>query len=641
MIHPRTLLLVGSFLGVAVCARAQDQRFEPNQTRRTAVRMEPGDYKGLFCDNEDWYAVEVPADKRLEVTVKFTHAQGDLDLELQDKRGRLVAWSRGSKDEEVASLRLAEAQPVFVRVHGAQAAYELHLGLADASFDGAQASDVTCWGSDWYALDVTEGKEVRAKVTFSHAKGDLDLGLLDDEGNELMSSSGQGDAEELRWLAPRSMRVLLHVFHVHRAQTQYSLSVGVGEAVAEDLAKVFQEERPETAGEDVLELRTGEVLRGTVLTERVTLVTRYADLELPCAQVAGIRLADGGGLDKLITVREDRLNGFLRSPTLEFKLSGLEAPIEVRTARVAGITFGRRGGERSRPLPPDLVSVQLRGGDRFTGRVVGSGAEGAQAWVLDIEFAEVPLQRADLLSLSCERTGQTTVVRRDQTTIRGKLNLEAIPLQVCVNGLDGPTFSVHPSAVSVINFELQRGSGTLNETQLRQVLKRLTAGQASPDLLREIASGKDLVPRLSDLRPMVPIADGGDRDLERHLLGLSDPQQQFAWFEILLRVDAKLRDDVAELVGSAATSNDAREAGVVALVDLAIHGGPYGPLEQACNSPASQSLVVQAAMGSKDQNLIDWTMNRVRRFRSGRGLNVTDGKRAEFVEELVELLEGR
>ena len=48
-------------LTATLWATAQDNRYEPNQTRRTAVRMEAGDYKGLFCDNEDWYAIEVPA----------------------------------------------------------------------------------------------------------------------------------------------------------------------------------------------------------------------------------------------------------------------------------------------------------------------------------------------------------------------------------------------------------------------------------------------------------------------------------------------------------------------------------------------------------------------------------------------------
>ncbi|MCA8922351.1 MAG: PPC domain-containing protein [Planctomycetes bacterium] len=632
---------VALLLGAACFASAQDNRFEPNQTRRTAVRMEAGDYKALYCDSEDWYAIEVPAEKRLEVSAKFAHAQGDLDLEVQDKRGRLLAWSRGSKDEEVVSVRLPEAGPVFVRVHGAQAAYELHLGLEPALFNGTRGEAVQCWGSDWYPLDVTEGKELRAKVEFSHAKGDLDLSLVDDEGNELMTSSGQGDVEELRWTATANMRVLLHVFHVHRSQTEYTLTVGVGAAVEEDLVKVFQEERPETAGEDVLELRTGEVLRGTVLTERLQLATRYTNLEVAVVQLAGLKFADQGGIDRVVTVREDRLQGFVRTQELEFKLAGLDAPIRVRTARLASVIFGRRGGERSQPLPKGLVSVQLRSGDRFTGLLGEAAEDGPQQWVLDIEFAQVPLQRAEVLSLSCESNGMATVVRRDQSTIRGKLNLESLPLQVCLGGVEGPTFSVHPSAVSVINFELQQGSGALNETQLRQLLKRLTAGQASGDILREIAAGKDVVPRLKDLRPMVPCKDGGDRDLERHMYALADRQLQFAWFEILLRVDEKLRNQVARMIGESATPAGVREAGAVALVDLAINDGPYGPLETACNSPASQNLIVQAAMGSKDQNLIDWTMNRVRRFRSSRGLNVTDPKRAEFMEYLSSYLEGR
>src|SRR5688500_3895378 len=86
--RPFAALLVLALLAPAAVAQQNPQRFEANQTRRTAARVTPGDYKGLFCNEEDWYALEVGAGQRLEVQVAFRHAEGDLELEVQDARGR-------------------------------------------------------------------------------------------------------------------------------------------------------------------------------------------------------------------------------------------------------------------------------------------------------------------------------------------------------------------------------------------------------------------------------------------------------------------------------------------------------------------------------------------------------------------------
>src|SRR5688572_9235197 len=114
---------LAALLATASLAFAQPARFEQNQTRRTAVAIEPGLHKGIFCNEEDWFHVDVPRGHRVEVQVRFDHAAGDLELLLVDSRGKNLAWSRGAQSEEVASFTPAQPTRVFIRVYNANNTY--------------------------------------------------------------------------------------------------------------------------------------------------------------------------------------------------------------------------------------------------------------------------------------------------------------------------------------------------------------------------------------------------------------------------------------------------------------------------------------------------------------------------------------
>ena len=614
-------------------ALAQENRFEPNQTRRTASRLPVGDYK-LRCNQDDWFVIDVPEKQRLEVTIKFTHAEGDLDLEAQDKQGRSLGWSKGNRDEELVAIAVDQGMPVFLHVGGADTRYELHVGLTPVAFDGAESGQIDCWGSDWYPLEVKAGQELRADLTFMHAQGDLDLAVFDLEGNELAVSSGRKDNESLRWTARQDMRVLLHVYHVHRARCPYTLKLRRGSAELEDLARVFRAERPEGAGNDRVELVGGEQLAGKILNQSFRIATPYTDLELPAELVAGIDLERRGSeVQRLVTTQDDRLSGFLRDRAIEVSVEGIPQPIQLAVERVSRLVFGRRGKERRERSGKQLFS--LRNGDRFTGRLLGG-----EGWMLDMEFVRLPVNLEQTDSFSFEPDGHVTVLRRDQTSIRGRLSTEALELELELAPAVVQRIALHPARLSALHMAPEE-VGALGRAQLRHLITRLVGGDVPRDLLTDIMEGRELAKRLKQLRGLVKNADQGSLDLERHIVGIEETEVRWGWFEVLLRIDRALRERLVRLLGDPSEPEELRGAVAFSLVDLAANGGQFEPLERACDNPISANLVVQAAMGIQDQNLMDWLMNRVRRWRGGRGLNVDDKAKEQLMQRLPQLLEER
>lgn len=101
-------------------------RFEPNDTPVEAEVLLPGTRRGLGAcgdDGDDWFAVDVPAGRTLDVGAVFDHDQGDLDLFVfdgqPDSEDDWVArsWTLDS-DESVAWTSAKDTTVwVLVRLH--------------------------------------------------------------------------------------------------------------------------------------------------------------------------------------------------------------------------------------------------------------------------------------------------------------------------------------------------------------------------------------------------------------------------------------------------------------------------------------------------------------------------------------------
>lgn len=435
-------------LALPGAALAQQNRFEPNQTRRTAQKLEPGDFKGILCNGEDWFAVEVPRGQRLEVGARFDVGKGDLELELHDNRGKRLGWSAGTEAEEALSFTPGGAATVFVRVHDATNVYDLHIGLAPVKADGGGPLEVQGWGADWYSYTVEGGQELRADLTFKHTEGDLDLKLLDDEKTELAASDGQEDSESLRWTAPgaQARTVLLCVKAAHGGRSRYGLRTSVGAATPEDLPRVLRRDRPVGKGVDVVELTNGDVLKGTILNESFKIATSYAELELAAARIAGIDLErNRTEIESIHTVDSNKLSGFLRTQTLRFRMDGVDQPVEIRRERVSRAIFGQRGNERGGLQRHQYVV--LKNGDHFSARLSKS------EFVLDTGFARLPVALGSTKAMQFDGNGGTNVIRMNDSSTRGRLNVEELELELdIVAGAEGAAqrFKLHPDRVDVL-----------------------------------------------------------------------------------------------------------------------------------------------------------------------------------------------
>ncbi|MBI2377970.1 MAG: PPC domain-containing protein [Deltaproteobacteria bacterium] len=94
------------------CSTCDDDVLEPNEDRN-APRIEPGRYDGLvMCPGSwDYYGVFVRTGERIDVRALFTHASGNLDLELQTDSGEVLGRSvRLNDDESISHTATATGQ---------------------------------------------------------------------------------------------------------------------------------------------------------------------------------------------------------------------------------------------------------------------------------------------------------------------------------------------------------------------------------------------------------------------------------------------------------------------------------------------------------------------------------------------------
>ena len=97
-----------------------------------------------------------------------------------------------------------------------------------------------------------------------------------------------------------------------------------------------------SAKEDILFLKNGDKLTGTVLNPSLEIRTSYANLSFDTRLIAGITLEAGAYMERIYTVNQNRFSGFISDPAIEFKLSS-GSEITIRKEKIATIIFCVRG----------------------------------------------------------------------------------------------------------------------------------------------------------------------------------------------------------------------------------------------------------------------------------------------------------
>jgi len=209
--------------GGGVCT---DDGREDDDTAATGTMYSTPITDGQICaDDDDYFRVAVGMGDEVTVTVDgFSHAAGDLDLELRAADGTILGTSASVRDTESVSYCNGEAATTMTaRVfgfRGSENAYSFRAEVAPdpagccvddfneddddrmsarsitfsgdmASFDGS----VCPMDDDWIEIPMDDPGTIEVLLVFSDADGDLDIALHDPTGMRVASSVSSTDDE--------------------------------------------------------------------------------------------------------------------------------------------------------------------------------------------------------------------------------------------------------------------------------------------------------------------------------------------------------------------------------------------------------------------------------------------------------------
>lgn len=219
-------------------------------------------------------------------------------------------------------------------------------------------------------------------------------------------------------------------------QNQSPISSGTSEAAV--INKTLSKNRPGDA--DILILRGGEKLFGSIQNDSFSIRTAYATLKFDRRHLAGIELENGPQrLASIVTFNHNRFSGFLDSPAFVFKLeSGPQ--LEVRREKVLKAIF--QAPEKELAAIPRRQFILLKNGDFFTGKFLLDPFQLKTATgAIEIRSAEL-----DSIKFSSENSPFVKVTARDGKVREGTLTAEDVDIELDL----GPKIRIYQEWIDVI-----------------------------------------------------------------------------------------------------------------------------------------------------------------------------------------------
>lgn len=171
-----------------------DDGFEENDALEEAVEIDPGEYLGLqvYLDDSDFYAVELEEGENLNVSLSFSHAEGNVNLVLFDPSGTRVTGSWSWDDDESISWTAAESGLHVIRVtliheFGTSPGNEYDMEVrVDDRYEENDTVETAApvWpgtraglrlfdgDDDYYSIYLETGDEISVDLDFVHRNGD-------------------------------------------------------------------------------------------------------------------------------------------------------------------------------------------------------------------------------------------------------------------------------------------------------------------------------------------------------------------------------------------------------------------------------------------------------------------------------------
>lgn len=260
---PATCNMVTGHCEGSATACVDDGR-EQNDTRGNANLVGGNNQINLVsCPmDEDFFRISLAQSDTLNVDVDFSHAEGNINIELLDSNGAVERSSNSQTDNESFSYGNGQAQDVFVRVYldsdaGAMPgnSYRLSTSVTGAPCmsDSYEPNDSiatargimtgihsTLWvcnsDSDYFSFMANAGDALNFDLNYLPNEGDIAASLMSASGNVLASSLSHATGGSLTYTVNSSGIYYLQVYLLSDTGTvngnAYSLDARIGSTSA-------------------------------------------------------------------------------------------------------------------------------------------------------------------------------------------------------------------------------------------------------------------------------------------------------------------------------------------------------------------------------------------------------------------------
>lgn len=212
----------GHCAGVTMCV---SDGFEENDTLATARGIATGPISNLFAcpGDDDYYSIALGLMDNLSIDLSYAFGEGDLDIELYNPAGVVVASGHTAASNESIMFVAPSAGTYVVRVYllndlGASPGNSYSMVVnrmgAPCGTDAYEENDTDTTGrmispgmfsslnvctmdDDYYAVRVNAGDMISASVTFTNSEGDIDMRLMNQIGFPVSISSSTGNTESV------------------------------------------------------------------------------------------------------------------------------------------------------------------------------------------------------------------------------------------------------------------------------------------------------------------------------------------------------------------------------------------------------------------------------------------------------------
>jgi len=236
----------------ALSISALDDPMEDNDDFGSAWYVDPNWYPGLIIEgyDEDWFRTYLNLGETIDVSIYFSHIDGDLELELYDPSYMQRTGSYSITDDEYVSFTADISGDWRIRVYRLSGSvdvyYDLDIWLSTGDdwmeendeFSSAWWIDpneyhdlkIVDYDEDWFRFYLNYDDFVEVHIYFNDFDGNLELELYDPSNNfEVGSYSSVGD-EFISFTADESGDWRIRVYRVSgdsNIQVNYNLELKV------------------------------------------------------------------------------------------------------------------------------------------------------------------------------------------------------------------------------------------------------------------------------------------------------------------------------------------------------------------------------------------------------------------------------